>query len=212
MTKLNHLKHLPEDQVEAASRVAARAMLDDPLFVKYYPDPIERDIKNVIRCKNMILLGILSGEVYITSSNIEGVAVWNPHKIKDWRGGKQSKKIIRESRKVRREIYSDREFANRTSASMEIFNDLQNDFANFPHWYLTFISVDPEHQGKGYASMLIRAKFRELDKQNLPCYLNTQNEENLPMYEHFGFKVVGKKQIPNSNNYYYGMLRDKKKL
>ena len=211
MSELYHLKRLPEHLIEAASRVAARAMQDDPIFVNYYPDPIERDIKNFIRCKNMILVGILSGIVYITSSNIEGVAVWNPHEVKEWKIGKQSKEILRESRKVRREIYSDREYANRTSASMEIFDSLKNEYANFPHWYLTFIGVDPVHQGKGYASMLIRAKLRELDKQNLPCYLNTQNEENLPIYEHFGFELVGKIQIPNSDNYYYGMLRDKKK-
>ncbi len=97
----------------------------------------------------MILVGFLSREVYITSSDIEGVAVWNPHEIKDWRIGKQSKEIIRETRKVRRELYSDPESANRTSASMEIFNSLQNDQANFPHWYLTLITVDPYTSRKG---------------------------------------------------------------
>ena len=211
MSKLYPLKRLLEDQIDAASRVAAHALQDDPLFVSYYPNPIERNIKNVIRCKNMILLGILSGEVYITSSNIEGVAIWNPHEIKELRMGKQSKEIIRESRKVRREIYTDPDFANRIGASMEIFNSLQNEYANFPHWYLTLIAVDPLHQGKGYASMLLKAKLRELDKQKLPCYLNTQNKDNVPIYEHFGFELVGKIQVPNSNINYYGMLRKKKK-
>lgn len=211
MTELYHLKYLPENKIEAACKVAARAMQDDPIFVKFYPDPIERAHKNFIRCKNMILVGILSGEVYITSNNIEGISVWNPHEIKDWTIGKQSKEILRESRKVRREIYSDREYAIRTSTSMQIFNSLKDEYANFPHWYLTFIGVDPVHQGKGYASMLLRAKLSELDKQRLPCYLNTQNEEILPIYEHFGFKLVGKKQVPNTDIYYYGMLRNKKK-
>lgn len=50
-------------------------MQDDPLFVRYYLDPITRNIKNVISCKNMILVGILSGEAYITLSDNEGVAV-----------------------------------------------------------------------------------------------------------------------------------------
>lgn len=73
------------------------------------------------------------------------------------------------------------------------------------------MGVDPLYQGKGYASMLIRAKLRELDNQNLPCYLNTQNEDNVPIYEHFGFELVGIVPVPNSNFFYYGMLRKKKK-
>jgi predicted GNAT family N-acyltransferase len=58
---------------------------------------------------------------------------------------------------------------------------------------------------------LIRSKLREIDKQNLPCYLQTQNENNVSLYEHFGFKFVGEKKFPNSNVYSYGMLRNKKK-
>ena len=211
MSELHHPKRLQEDQIEAVSRVAARALHDDPLFTNYYPDPVERKIKNVIRCKNMILLGILSGEVYTTLNDIEGIAVWNSYGITDLRIGKQSKEIIRKSRKVKREMLSDPVFTERIGASMEIYNSLRNEYANFPHWYLTLIAVDPLHQEKGYASMLIRGKLRELDKQNLPCYLNTQNEENVPIYEHFGFKLVGKIQVPKSNIYYYGMLRKKKK-
>ena len=53
--------------------------------------------------------------------------------------------------------------------------------------------------------------FLEFDKQNLPCFLQTQNENNLHLYEHFGFKLVGKMKLPNSNIYSYGMLRNKKK-
>ena len=51
MSEPYHLKRLQEDQIEAASRVAARAFQDDPLFVYYYPDPIERKIKSVTRCE-----------------------------------------------------------------------------------------------------------------------------------------------------------------
>ena len=211
MSELYHLKRLQEDQIEAASRVAARAFQDDPLFVYYYPDPIERKIKSVTRCENLILLGILSGEVYTTSSDIQSVAVWNPYGITDQIIGKQSKEIIRKLRKVKREMFSDRLFTEKFGIISEIFNSLHNNHAKFPHWYLTLIAVDPLHQGKGYASMLIRTKLRELDKLNLPCYLNAQNETNVSLYEHFGFELVGKTKVPNSNFYYHGMLRNKKK-
>jgi len=211
MSELNHLKRLQEDQIEEASRVAASAFQDDPLFVYYYPDPIERKIKSVTRCENLILMGILSGEVYTISSNIEGVAVWNPYGLTNQIIRKQSKEIIRKMKKVQRELFSDPLYTKKFVITSEIFNSLRNEYAKFPHWYLALIAVDPLHQGKGYASMLIRAKLREIDKQNLPCYLNAQNQDKVALYEHFGFELVGKTKVPNSNFIYHGMLRNKKK-
>lgn len=195
MSELYHLKRLQEDQIEAASRVAARAFQDNPLFVYYYPDPIERKIKSVTRCENLILLGILSGEVYTTSSDIQSVAVWNPYGITDQIIGKQSKEIIRKFRKVKREMFSDRLFTEKFGIISEIFNSLHNKHAKFPHWYLTLIAVDPLHQGKGYASMLIKPKLREIDKQNLLCFLETQNENNMSLYEQFEFELVGEIKV-----------------
>jgi len=211
MSKLNHLKRLQNDQIGAASRVAARAFQNDPLFVYCFPDLDERKIKAVIHCEYMILLGILSGEVFTTSSNIEGVAVWHAYDIKDQKIGKQSKEIIRRLRRVKRENFSDRLFAEKYSINAEIYNSLHNEHTKFPHWELIMITVDPLHQGEGYASMLLRPKLREFDKQNLPCYLNAQNENNVSFYEHFGFELVGKTKVPNSNFYHHGMLRNKKK-
>ncbi len=32
------------------------------------------------------------------------------------------------------------------------------------------------------------------------------------LYEHFGFELVGKAKVPNSNVNHYGLLRNKKKF
>ena len=48
---LSHLRHLQNDQIEAVSRVAARAFQEDPLFKYYYPNIIERKIKAVTKCE-----------------------------------------------------------------------------------------------------------------------------------------------------------------
>ena len=40
--------------------------------------------------------------------------------------------------------------------------------ADFFHWYLNPIGIDPDFQGNGYASLLLRSKFEEIDKQNSP--------------------------------------------
>ena len=210
MSVFSHFKRLQNDQIEVASRVATRAFQDDPLFIYYYPDPIERKIKTVTNCGYLILLGILSGEVYTTSSDIQGVAIWNTYGIKDQTIGKQSKEIIRKLRKVKRKMFSDPVFTKKYGINNEICNSLHNKHANFPHWNFSMLTVDPLHQGKGYASMLIKPKLREIDKQNLPCYLNTHKENNISFHEHFGFKLVEEIKVPNSNLKVYAMLRNKK--
>ncbi len=211
MNKLDHLKRISEDQIEVASKVLGRAFQDDPLFVYCFPDPIERKIKIAIHGEFLILLGILSGEVYITSSNIEGVVVWHPHGIKDQIIGKQSKEIIRRLRKVRRMDFSDSLLIERMGIFEEIANSFQNEHVNFPHWYLAFIGIDPIYQTEGYGSKLLRMKLAEIDEQNLPCYLHTENERNVKFYEHFGFELIGKNKVPNSDFYHHAMLRNRKK-
>ncbi len=211
MSELYQLEQLQLDQIEEASKVIGRAIQDDPLFVYCFPDPIERKTKIITHCELLILVGILSGEVYTTSREIEGVAVWYPYRIKNRIIGKQSKEISRRLRKVKRAEISDPIFMERLGIFEEIANSFQTENVNFPHWYLAIIGVDPIHQGKGYSSKLLRMKIAEIDEQNLPCYLHTENEKNVQIYEHFGFELIGKIQVPNSDFYFHAMLRNKKK-
>ncbi len=211
MSELYQLQQLREDQIEESSRLVGRAFQDDPLFVYCFPNPIERKIKSVTHCEYLILLGILSGEVYTASSEIEGVAVWHPYAIDDKKLGKQSKEIIRRLRKIKREEFSDPLFIERMGIFEEIANSFQNQYVNFPHWYLGIIGVDPIYQGKGYGSKLLKMKLAEIDEQNLPCYLHTENERNVKFYEHFGFELIGKEKVPKADFYLNAMLRNRKK-
>ena len=67
--------------------------------------------------------------------------------------------------------------------------------------------VDPGCRGRGYRSLLIRAKLAELDKQNVPCYLETMKEKNVSIYRHFGFEVVEEGIIPDTDVPMWAMLR-----
>ena len=80
---------------------------------------------------------------------------------------------------------------------------------SFPHWYLQLLGVDPVYQGKGYASILLRAMFARIDEERLPCYVETQNEKNVPIYQHYGFKVVEEGIFPGSEVNTWAMLREK---
>ena len=60
-----------------------------------------------------------------------------------------------------------------------------------PHWYLPLIGVDPSEQGRGCGSALLRRGLARCDADGIPAYLESTNQRNVPLYERFGFKVVG---------------------
>ena len=77
----------------------------------------------------------------------------------------------------------------------------------YKHWFLQTIAVDPQFQGKGYAGKLLGPMLTRMDEECLPCYLETIDEANVSLYEHFGFEVVDKSEVPNTNLTNWAMVR-----
>ena len=69
------------------------------------------------------------------------------------------------------------------------------------------MGVDPSHQGKGYASKLLISIVAQSEEQNIPCYFETHDEQNVPIYQHLGFEVVEEGIIPKANIPIWAMLR-----
>lgn len=67
-----------------------------------------------------------------------------------------------------------------------------------PHWYLETLSIAPEAQRKGYGSALLAPGLELCDEQQLPAYLETQREANVPYYRRFGWELTGKVALPDS--------------
>lgn len=64
-----------------------------------------------------------------------------------------------------------------------------------PSWYLAVLGVDPELQRQGVGGRLIEPGLDAADDESLPCYLETQREENLAFYGRFGFEEIGRLEI-----------------
>jgi ribosomal protein S18 acetylase RimI-like enzyme len=77
---------------------------------------------------------------------------------------------------------------------LEVFSLLEQAAAfhpSEPHWYLPLMGVDPKEQGRGGGSALLRRGLARCDAAGVPAYLESTNPRNVPLYERFGFKVVG---------------------
>ena len=66
------------------------------------------------------------------------------------------------------------------------------------HWYLPAIGVDPRRQGRGYGSTLLARGLEVCDRDHVAAYLEATNPANVPLYERFGFDVVGAIQAGSS--------------
>jgi ribosomal protein S18 acetylase RimI-like enzyme len=64
------------------------------------------------------------------------------------------------------------------------------------HLYLAVLGVDPDRQGQGVGSQLIRPGLDLCDREGLPAYLETGKEANLAFYGRHGFAVVDRLELP----------------
>jgi GNAT superfamily N-acetyltransferase len=64
------------------------------------------------------------------------------------------------------------------------------------HLYLAVLGVDPDQQGTGVGSRLIRPGLDLCDRERLPAYLETGKEANLAFYGRHGFHVLDRLELP----------------
>lgn len=75
-----------------------------------------------------------------------------------------------------------------------------------PHMYLAFLATDPDHQGRGLGSSLLRAMAERCSAEGLPMYLENTKPENESFYRHHGFEVIHDIHLgPGAPDYYTGM-------
>ena len=75
------------------------------------------------------------------------------------------------------------------------------------HIHLALLGVDPSFQGQGHGGSLLKSILARLDRENLPCYLDTQNQSNVVFYQRYGFEVVEYTLIPGTDVNCWAMLR-----
>lgn len=66
---------------------------------------------------------------------------------------------------------------------------------NEAHFYLEYLGVDPEYQGRGFGSSILQHLSNRADERGVGCYLENANPRNLALYQRFGFQIIGEKEI-----------------
>lgn len=193
---------LEKCQIKEASKVLARAFRDDPTEKFAFPELGGYDPRMPHAFEFMIRMGMKYGYVYTTSPRLEGAAVWmkiTTFETSLWRM-LLAGAILPGMRMGREAGQRMQTFASKLETKhQEVISDL--------HWYLQLLGVDPAYQGQGFGSKLLRGKLAEIDAEGLPCYVETAPDENVAMYQHFGFQTLEKYRIPETSISMWLMLR-----
>jgi len=200
---LKNLLQLNKSHIEPAAGILVRAFRDYPLLQDSFSDELQRKRVAPYFFRYSLFYGIRYGEAYATSPNLEGAAVWIPSEnfpVTFWRTVRSVPLSVI--------LGFGREGGGRMKYPGEYIDAMHKRLAPFKHWFLQTIGVDPQFQRKGYAGKLLRPMFARMDKEGLPCYLETLDEQNIQLYEHFGFKVVEKATIPKTSLTSWAMLRE----
>jgi len=194
---------LPRADIGRACEMLSRAFFPDSKMTHLMPEIAARKDRSEHLFEFELRYGMIYGDVYTTSPGVEGVAVWLPSdksEITLWRAFRAGGLGLQR--------HLGKETMDRLMAFSATVDNLHKKHIPSPHCYLFFIGVDPSFQGKGYAGRLLRPMLERLDMKKIPCYLNTQNEKNISLYEHFGFRVIDQLTLPDSDILHTAMLRD----
>ncbi|MCB0965341.1 MAG: GNAT family N-acetyltransferase [Ilumatobacter sp.] len=78
------------------------------------------------------------------------------------------------------------------------------------HWYLNMLATHPDWQRRGLGAALMREVFAIADEAGLPCYLETETDENVAYYRRHGFDVRSEWDLATADTagpHMWGMLR-----
>lgn len=71
---------------------------------------------------------------------------------------------------------------------LEVYEDeLEKHAPPRPYWYLGVLGTHPRYHKQGLASAVLAPTFALADEAHLPCWLETEEPENITFYENRGF-------------------------
>jgi ribosomal protein S18 acetylase RimI-like enzyme len=174
---------LTEPERPDAADVLARAFRDNPLNVAVIGDEPERRLRsNVYGARTLLPVAEAHGEVWVAraAGRVVGTLIGTPpfaYPLPPPALGARLRCLFGQGWRVARRW-------------AEVFEALDAVHPPEPSWYLGTLGVDPEHQGRGVGSALLRHWLSREDAEAGEGYLETDRRENVAFYERAGFCIV----------------------
>jgi N-acetylglutamate synthase-like GNAT family acetyltransferase len=196
------IRPLGEAEIGQASEILVSTFYDKPFYRYIAPDDAERREFLAVNFDKRLREGFGKSDILAACRGdglIAGIAVWAPPG-----GGAGSDAASMEAALTRFSA----PLRERFFRFLGILHAARDASVCAPFWSLAPAAVFPSEQGRGAGGALLRWKLREIDGQNLRCFLATQDRENTAIYARFGFKTAREDPLPDSNIIHYTMVRE----
>ena len=170
----------PSDRDEAAG-VLARAFRDNPGFIALFRrDSPETRLRLLGPCmvgfvESTLRYGV--GEVVKDGNRIVAVSLsFAPDRFPPpfWATIVQARGPIRAG-------------MGRALRFVRVDQEMRKRHPHYRHWYLWFLGAEPQRQGQGLGSKLLKSLAAKAEADGTACYLETDKATNVKIYEHHGY-------------------------
>jgi GNAT superfamily N-acetyltransferase len=187
------------DDAPRLADALARAFQNDPGWSHLLPDASDRTRRLRLFFETELRGIALAHGLVWTTEEVVGAAVWAPPE--GWRVPITA--TLRETPPMLRVFGRHLPLALRSRLRMEGRHP-----RNPPHWYLAFMGVAPEWQGKGLGSALMRPALEAVDAAGTPAYLESSTPRSRALYQRNGFEVTGEFNLPSAGPPLWQMWRE----
>lgn len=171
--------------VPALSRTLAQAFYDDPVFEWIIPDPAHRSARLCEMFAAFAEVFLPHRETYVAAAGA-GAALWAP-------AGHDpipADQLEAFGARLGSALQDDME---RGLQVQELLDQHHPEQACF---YLQFIGVAPDQQGRGLGSRLLATVLQRCDATGTPAYLEATSVSNRRLYQRHGFETTGEITLP----------------
>lgn len=194
---------MPRAEIETAVGILTRAFDRDPLWTALLPDDVKRARAFRRLWRSVIGYSIAYGMVTTTATRA-GIACFLPPgrtQVTGWREARTGLQFART-------LFSLSPASRRRFLRvLRRVDALHREAIVEPHGYVWALAVEPSRQRHGFGSSLLRNVLDGCDASQVPCYLETEVEENLRFYKRFGFEVVCEERLSVADVRMWALVR-----
>ena len=179
----------------------------DPMWVEVLPDEGVRRRTFGVMWPGVMHFCRVYGEVFTTPQG-QGAACWaapGKMRVTFWRmlraGSGLMWTVMQLSKADRKRFFK----------VMQPLDRLHRRLMPGQHWYLWAFGVEPASQGQGIGGALLAPILARADAERVPCYLETETEENVAFYRRRGFEVAEEARFLEGRVTIWAMRRDPQK-
>jgi ribosomal protein S18 acetylase RimI-like enzyme len=186
-------------EISEVARTLARAFYADLVWKWFIPDD-ERRAAGLER-----VFATFTRHIYLrhgrdcyASDGYDGAALWAPPGNEHMSAGDTLRIVPGWTRAIG---WRDLLRAQRGVASFEKVHPHER------HYYLPFVGVVPESQGRGLGSSLMQPVLERCDRERIPAYLEATSTDSQRCYERLGFETRSEQRVAGVGPSFFPMWR-----